>query len=321
MAWKALTEEERKYWDDMAYLDKARFKVEMESYNGPLTVPKKFRAARDPIAPRRPVSAFLSYSNEKRAEVKLAHPLLGTNEFSAILTKMWKEAPAEERQAYLDRNAARSLAYKEKVAEWKEWENAAREMRERAAVQQAIDSGLCSVISANPTYTTIADEDENETCDEDTTLNDDEDWDPLPFEYVSSIDTKITDNYTVTSAFEERPRRQASVLGTIPQFDCERNFSPVSTKRSYFFQNKEAVWSPTSVNQRQTGPPNAYSRYHAHAAIPYYPYWGHQVNPNQYGCGSPMNAAPASITPSSSYECYDRPHPSAYPSYGREAWP
>jgi hypothetical protein len=77
--WKALSPNEREVWEDMARRDKARFYMEKSLYQGPWKVQKGSKE-KDPMAPKRPMPAFLSFSNAKRHVVKEQHPGLTTAE-------------------------------------------------------------------------------------------------------------------------------------------------------------------------------------------------------------------------------------------------
>ena len=81
-AWKDLSSEEREKWEEMARKDKARYEMEKSMYTGPWKVPAKKRSQKDPNAPKRPMSAFLSFSNSKRSYVKDKHPDIGNAEVS-----------------------------------------------------------------------------------------------------------------------------------------------------------------------------------------------------------------------------------------------
>jgi hypothetical protein len=70
-------------------------------------------------APKRPASAFLSFSNSKRSEVKEANKDLNTTEISRILAIMWKEAPDSERRKFIDNEFTQRQKYKEEMKEWK----------------------------------------------------------------------------------------------------------------------------------------------------------------------------------------------------------
>jgi hypothetical protein len=118
-AWKSLSIEERETWEEMARQDKARYEVEKDLYTGPWKVPSKKRSQKDPNAPKRPMSAFLSYSNCKRSQVKAQNQDVGNAEISRMLAKMWKEAPAEERKDHIDKEFKLRQKYKTAIAEWR----------------------------------------------------------------------------------------------------------------------------------------------------------------------------------------------------------
>lgn len=118
-AWKALPEDEREKWEVMARQDKARYEMEKSMYTGPWKVPATKRVSKDPKAPKRPMSAFLSFSNSKRAYVKNKHKDAKNAEVSRILAQMWKDADAEEKKAFIDEEYELRQQYKIAMTEWK----------------------------------------------------------------------------------------------------------------------------------------------------------------------------------------------------------
>ena len=118
-AWKALPEDEREKWEVMARQDKARYEMEKSMYTGPWKVPATKRVSKDPNAPKRPMSAFLSFSNSKRAYVKNKHKDAKNAEVSRILAQMWKDADAEEKKAFVDEEFALRQQYKIAMSEYK----------------------------------------------------------------------------------------------------------------------------------------------------------------------------------------------------------
>eukprot|EP00568_Trieres_chinensis_P020060 CAMPEP_0183329062 /NCGR_PEP_ID=MMETSP0160_2-20130417/84599_1 /TAXON_ID=2839 ORGANISM="Odontella Sinensis, Strain Grunow 1884" /NCGR_SAMPLE_ID=MMETSP0160_2 /ASSEMBLY_ACC=CAM_ASM_000250 /LENGTH=513 /DNA_ID=CAMNT_0025497239 /DNA_START=75 /DNA_END=1617 /DNA_ORIENTATION=- len=103
--WHNLSTEERSTYEEMARRDKQRFEIEKSMYTGPWKIPVKSRTKKDPDAPKRPMSSFLSFSNAKRAQLKSEHPGMTNIEASKILAKMWKEASDEEKREYIEREA------------------------------------------------------------------------------------------------------------------------------------------------------------------------------------------------------------------------
>eukprot|EP00978_Attheya_sp_CCMP212_P022381 scaffold66710_cov47-Attheya_sp.AAC.6 len=115
--WKGLNEEERARWEEMARLDKERFEREKSTYNGPWKVPMR---KKDASTPKRPMSAFLDFSNENRKLVQLSNPHLKGGVTSKILANMWREAQADERAFFKFRERERMETYKAKMKAWKE---------------------------------------------------------------------------------------------------------------------------------------------------------------------------------------------------------
>lgn len=139
-AWRDLKPEERKVWEDMAAKDKARFDVEKQMYQGPWKIPANKRTPKDPSAPKRPSSAFLAFSNKRRAELKKANPSASNADLSKMLSKTWKTCDEETRREYTEEEARLRAKYKEDIALWRkqqaEVKMAERKEREAMAMQQ-----------------------------------------------------------------------------------------------------------------------------------------------------------------------------------------
>jgi len=131
--------EDRAVWDEKARLDKERFEVEKALYTGPWKIPVKQKAQKDPGAPKRPMSSFLSYSNSKRSEIKRTHPGISNSDASKLMAKMWKEAPYEEKKEHIEREERLREIYKRNIAEYREKKKndieEVREEREKAALR------------------------------------------------------------------------------------------------------------------------------------------------------------------------------------------
>ncbi|KAL7575858.1 hypothetical protein ACA910_003174 [Epithemia clementina (nom. ined.)] len=81
--------------------------------------PTKKRKTKDPSAPKRPVSAFLAFSNTRRKALKQKYPESTNADLSKMLSKMWREASNEFRQDFIDEAARLSESYKADIAEWR----------------------------------------------------------------------------------------------------------------------------------------------------------------------------------------------------------
>lgn len=103
-AWKGLDPEEKKTWEDKADQDKARYEAEKALYKGPWKIPSNKRKTKDPSAPKRPMSAFLAYSNSRRAGLKRDNPKSTNADLSRMLSKTWKELDPTERAGRSQKN-------------------------------------------------------------------------------------------------------------------------------------------------------------------------------------------------------------------------
>lgn len=111
--------------------------TEKASYTGPWQVPWK-RAKKDPSAPKRPMSAFLYFSQEKRRIVKAEHPSLRNTEISRRLGELWREASEEEKAPHIATEKVERDKYNIQIAEWrKSQEVKMEEARKRQAEQAA----------------------------------------------------------------------------------------------------------------------------------------------------------------------------------------
>ena len=132
--WRSLPGEERAHWDEVAAKDKQRYLMEKASYTGPWQVPWK-RAKKDPSAPKRPMSAFLYYSQGKRREIKDANPTLKNTEVSRLLGEMWRAAPEEEKMPFIEKEKGEREKYKVRIADWRK-EDVAKQEKERKEQEQ-----------------------------------------------------------------------------------------------------------------------------------------------------------------------------------------
>ena len=131
-AWKKLPTEEKAHWEERARKDKVRYEIEKSMYSGPWKVPAgRGRTPKDPDAPKRPMSAFLAFSNKRRASVKASNPDASNAELSKILSKMWKEAPEGVRKTYVDEEAGLRQQYHASMSEWRKKEKELKDIRDK----------------------------------------------------------------------------------------------------------------------------------------------------------------------------------------------
>jgi hypothetical protein len=110
-------------------------------YKGPWKIQANKRTPKDPAAPKRPMSAFLAFSNKRRAGLKREHPDATNADLSKMLSKTWKEIPEDIKKKYTDEEAELRATYKEEVAIWRkkiaDEKRLERNEREAIAMQTA----------------------------------------------------------------------------------------------------------------------------------------------------------------------------------------
>lgn len=115
--WREMSEEDREIWNEKSRIDKARYDYEMQDYNQARKLSKT--NIKDPNAPRRPMSAFLAFSNKRRASLKREHPTATNADLSKMLSKSWKEIPSEMKQEYVQEEAKLRAKYKTDAVLWR----------------------------------------------------------------------------------------------------------------------------------------------------------------------------------------------------------
>jgi HMG (high mobility group) box len=133
--------EEKELWEKKARKDKARYEVEKAMYKGPWKIPANKRTPKDPTAPKRPMSAFLAFSNKRRAALKREHPNATNADLSKMLSQSWKEAPDDIRSKYVEEEASLRSHYKTEMGKWRkkmaEEKKLERQEREAIAMEAA----------------------------------------------------------------------------------------------------------------------------------------------------------------------------------------
>lgn len=93
--------------------------IDMVKLRMPVPEPVKPRKAKDPNAPKRPRSAYIYYSGEKRLEMKAANPEMKTTEIAVELGKKWTALSERKKKPYLEKAAEDKKRYDAEMAEYK----------------------------------------------------------------------------------------------------------------------------------------------------------------------------------------------------------
>jgi HMG (high mobility group) box/HMG-box domain len=146
-AWKSMSSEERLVWDEMARKDRIRYNVEAANYKGPWKVIAK-RARKPKDAPKRPMSAFLAFSNMRRMEVMKHNPDLNQAQISALLSKMWNEASDYVRETHISQELEARERYKKEISAWRE-EEKRKKIKTRSEREEEASDIANAIISSN----------------------------------------------------------------------------------------------------------------------------------------------------------------------------
>lgn len=110
-----------------------------------------FLTTLDPDAPKRPMSAFLAFSNQRRAELKRNNPQATNADLSKMLSKQWKELDPETKNKYVEEEAGLRKKYKGDIATWRRKKaaetKANRKKQEAAAVKAMQEREVRDVVN------------------------------------------------------------------------------------------------------------------------------------------------------------------------------
>ncbi|KAI8325612.1 hypothetical protein GQ54DRAFT_244555, partial [Martensiomyces pterosporus] len=76
------------------------------------------RSKRDPNQPKKPMTAYLLFSNDHRADFRKAFPEAPSQEIAKKLGDAWKTTSAEEREKYIAQHSALKKEYIVELAKY-----------------------------------------------------------------------------------------------------------------------------------------------------------------------------------------------------------
>uniref|UniRef100_A0A1I7YYU6 HMG box domain-containing protein n=1 Tax=Steinernema glaseri TaxID=37863 RepID=A0A1I7YYU6_9BILA len=79
----------------------------------------KKKAPKDKNAPKRPLTAFIAYSMERRPELESKHPNIKMSNIMKITSQEWKELSDETKKIYLDKASKEMEAYNKAMGEYR----------------------------------------------------------------------------------------------------------------------------------------------------------------------------------------------------------
>ncbi|XP_010902561.2 high mobility group protein 1.2-like [Esox lucius] len=117
--WKAMTAKERGKFEDLAKLDKLRYEREMKSYVPPKGEKKKKKKLKQPIAPKRPPTAFFIFCADLRPQVKVETPGLSIGDVAKKLGEKWNKLSAEDKVPYEKKAAKLKEKYEKDITAYR----------------------------------------------------------------------------------------------------------------------------------------------------------------------------------------------------------
>jgi len=116
--WKTFDPEKKKEYEQRAEADKARYRKEKLAFEPcPLVVDNKKRK-KHPLAPKHPLSGYLYFVANNRANFNKRYPDKDFTEVAKLLGEKWKNLDAKEKRKYQILAAADKKRYEEEKQKW-----------------------------------------------------------------------------------------------------------------------------------------------------------------------------------------------------------
>lgn len=110
-----------------------------------MRVPNK-RQKKPQGAPKRAMSAFLSYSQAMRPSIRAQQPQLKNTEISSVLADRWRSASEEEKRPHLEKEVIEREKYHHEMVRWKEEEGHRSDQHHQTLQQQPTFQSQQSVV-------------------------------------------------------------------------------------------------------------------------------------------------------------------------------
>ncbi|CAD6186025.1 unnamed protein product [Caenorhabditis auriculariae] len=117
--WKTMVDEEKRRFYELAQKDAERYQAEVAAYGGEDAMRKRKRAKKDPNAPKRALSAFFFFSQDRRPAVQGQHPEWKVGQVAQELGRLWKTVPQEEKDMYERKAQMDKERYAEEMRDYK----------------------------------------------------------------------------------------------------------------------------------------------------------------------------------------------------------
>lgn len=117
--WKTMSQNEKQRFFELAQKDAERYNQEIMAFGGADAMRKRKRAKKDPNAPKRSLSAFFFFSQEKRPSVQQSHPEWKVGQVAQELGRQWKDMSEEVKKRYEEMAVKDKARYEVAMQEYK----------------------------------------------------------------------------------------------------------------------------------------------------------------------------------------------------------
>jgi HMG (high mobility group) box len=119
--WKNLSDKEKEKYEVLSKKDKDRYESDMSSYNppessGPAESGRKSRAKQERTGPKRPLSSYMYFCQDRRESIKAVNPNMSAKEITSELGRVWKELSDEAKTPYEAQASADKVRFQSEKA-------------------------------------------------------------------------------------------------------------------------------------------------------------------------------------------------------------
>lgn len=120
--WRKTTDKDKKKYQKKADGDRERYRIEMESYVKPEThQPKSKKEKKDPLKPKRVMSAYAFFVKEKRPQIaqKYDNNFENGKKIMKELGAAWAEASKKDKKKFVDKAARDKIRYNNQMERYR----------------------------------------------------------------------------------------------------------------------------------------------------------------------------------------------------------
>jgi len=119
--WKTMEQGEKQRFVELAKQDADRYQREVAQFGGEGATRKRKvgKKEKDVNAPKRPLSAFFSFSQTRRQEIQHSHPEWKVGDVAKELGRLWKDMDASEKKEFEDMSGRDKARYEAEMKDYK----------------------------------------------------------------------------------------------------------------------------------------------------------------------------------------------------------